>query len=174
MALTLPIRMSCWIVDEGQVEARATAYALVDPTASLDDINAFLNSWILAIEACTDGQIISADMTALPPLPDGLKSAPVSGSKVEQTGIVNFLATGSTHRFAALIPALSDGGTVISGGKIVMTGGAPVPTLVGVLLGGTAPLVWSNSNSQPLASLKDTLITFREYRRQLSVASFET
>ena len=59
----------------------------------------------------------------------------MSGSQVEQTGVINFLATGSTHRFAALVPALSNSGTVISGGKIVLTGGAPVPSLVGVLLG---------------------------------------
>ena len=174
MALTLPVRMSCWITDVAQVQAIATAYAMIDPTASFDDITAFLNSWLLALEACTDGQIISADLTALPALPDGLKSAPVSGSQVEQTGVINFLATGSTHRFAALVPALSNSGTVISGGKIVLTGGAPVPSLVGVLLGGSGPLLWSNTNSQPLASLKDTLLTFREYFDQVKVASYET
>ena len=174
MALTLPVRMSCWVLDELNVQARTTAYALIDPTASFDAVNAFLNDWLTALEACTDGQIISAEMTAMPPLPDGLKSAPVSGSRDEQTGVINFLATGSTHRFAEVIPALSNGGTVITAGKIVLTGGDPVPNLVGVLLGGTGILSWTNSNLQVLTALKDTLITFRDYHDQLAVVTYET
>ena len=46
MALTLPVRMSRWITDVAQVQAIATAYAMIDPTASFDDITAFLDNWL--------------------------------------------------------------------------------------------------------------------------------
>lgn len=174
MALTLPVCLSARIVDEINVEAKTSAYALIDPTASWSDVIAFLNSWLTALDACTDGQIVSGTITALPDLPGGLKSVPASGSRVEQTGIVNFLADGSSHRWAEIIPALSNGATVLSGEKIVLTGGDPVPLLIGVLLGGTGPLEWTNSNQQLLVSFKDSLLSFRKYNRQLSVATYES
>jgi len=35
MALTLPVRMSCWVLDELNVQARTTAYALIDRPPAL-------------------------------------------------------------------------------------------------------------------------------------------
>lgn len=174
MAFTLPVRLAARIVDGLGIEAGTYAYALIDPTASWTDVLAFLSSWLTALDACTDGQVTQGTITALPALPGGLKSAPLSTSRVEQTGVLNFLADGSTYRWAATVPALSDGGTVTSGGKVVLTGGGPASNLIGVLLGGSALLEWTNSNQQLLTSFKDALISFRQYNRQLSVATYET
>lgn len=174
MAFTLPVYLSARIVDGLQIEARTTAYALIDPTASWSDVLSFLTDWLTKLDACTDGQIVGGTITAVPALPGGLKGAPVDTSRVEQTGIINFSATGTTHRWAEIIPALSDGGTVTSSGKIVLTSGAPVPNLIGVLLGGSGLLEWTNSNQQVLSAFKDSLISFRQHNRQLAVATYET
>lgn len=173
MAFTLPVRLSAKIIDGMNVEAFTTAYALIDPTASWSDVLAFLSDWLTALDACTDGQITNGTITALPDLPGGLKSAPTSGSRVEQTGVLNFFATGTTRRWSEIIPALSNDASVTSGGKIVLTSGHPVPALTGVLLGGTAPVEWTNSYQQVLSAFDGALISFRQYNRQLAVATFE-
>jgi hypothetical protein len=175
VALTLPIRMSAIILDEQLVQALATVYALVDPAISFASVAALWDTWLADLEACTDGQILRAGIHAFPAMPGGLKTGPVAGSRVEQTGILNFNATGTSHVWGALIPALSNAGTIISGGKIVLTPGSPAATLAALLSpsGGTAILEWTNANNQALSTLRDALISFREYRDQLTRNTLE-
>ena len=173
MATTLAARFTAKIVDEQAIEALCTSYTLLDPTATQGDIITLWQDWLAALDACTDGQIIDATYTVVPALPSGLKSAAVAGSRVEQTGVLNFVATGSTQRAALGIPALSNGATVTSGGRIVLTPGDPIPLLITLLLTGAALLEYTNEVSQSFVSLKDTLITFRLYNKQLAAASYE-
>lgn len=173
MALTLPVRLAARLIDGLTIEAWTYAYALIDPTASWNSVLAFLTSWLQNIDACSDGMLLDGTITALPALPGGIKSSPVSGSRVEQTGVFNFLATGTSYRWAEIVPALSNGPTVVSGGKIVLTPGDPPENLIGVLLGSSAVLEYTNSNQQLLTSFKDALISFRQYNRQVAVATYE-
>ncbi len=174
MAYSLIARFSATILDEQNVEALAQSYVLVDPSHSFSDVITTFNTWLADLDACTDGQIIAARIHAGPTLPDGLKGAPVAGSRVEQTGIVNFSATGTTHRWGLAIPALKNSGTVIAAGKIVLTPGDPVPVLAALLTGGgTASLNWTNDNSQTIVALMDALISFRQRGKQLALATHE-
>ena len=174
MALTLPVRFEATIVDELDIQAETSVYALVDPSATFTEIQAQLDAWLADLDACTDGQIIGSEMEVLPALPDGLKSAAVAGSRVTQTGILDFTATGDTHLWGATIPALSNGGTVISGGKIVLSGGSPANTLYSLLVGGgSAALEWTNATSQALSTFAKALISFRNDSGQLARKSFE-
>jgi len=174
MAVTLPVRLSARIVDGLNVEAFTHAYGLIDPSATWTAVLSFLSDWLSALDACIDGQILEGTITALPELPGGLKSSPVSTSRVEQNGILSFTATGSSYRWSELLPALSDDSGVQHNGKLVTSGGSPVATLVGVLLGGSGSFEWTNANQQALAAFKDSQISFRKYNRQLSVATYET
>ena len=174
VATTLQIRMSATILDGLNVQSLAQSYALVDPTASFTAIITTFNTWLADLDACTDGQIIAAAIHVYPALPGGLKSSPVSGSRVEQTGVLDFSATGTTHRWGMAIPALSNGPTVTSGGKIVLTGGDPPNVLIDLLAeGSTADLQWTNDNGQALVALLDTLISFRQRRNQLALETYE-
>ena len=173
MATTLALVMEATILDELGVKARAFAYALVNPANTFSDIATFFNSWLADLDALTDGQIIDASYEVLPGLPSGLKSSPASGSRVEQTGILDFLDATSGHRWGAAIPALSNSTSVISGGKIVLTSGSPADTLKTLLLTGGAVLEWSNANQQALISFSDALITFRKHSKQLSRLTWE-
>lgn len=174
MPTTLIVRMEATIVDALDIQAETSVYALVDPTASFNDILTLQNTWLADLDACTDGQIISTELEVLPDLPGGLKSAPVSTSRVEQTGMLSFTSTGDTHHWATAIPALSAGPTVVSGGKIVITTGSPAQVLAALLAGGgTAVLEWTNATSQAITSLYKTLITFRRYRHQMVENSYE-
>ena len=174
MALTLAIRMEATIMDEMDVQAETSVYALVDPTASFSTIITQFNAWLADLDACTDGQIIGAELEVLPALPGGLKTAPVALSRVEQTGILAFDAAGDTHQWATAIPALSNSPTVTSGGKVVTTLGSPAQVLAALLAGGgTADLEWTNDASQALTSATSALISFRHYPHQLEQISYE-
>ncbi len=174
MALTLAVRMEATIIDEMDVQAETSVYALVDPTTSFDTILTQFNSWLTDLDACTDGQIIGAELEVLPALPGGLKTAPLALSRVEQTGILAFDAAGDTHQWATAIPALSNGITVTDMGKIVTTPGSPAQTLAALLAGGgTADLAWTNANSQALTAATSALISFRHYPHQLEQITYE-
>jgi hypothetical protein len=174
MALTLAVRMEATIVDELNVQAETSVYALVDPATSFDTILTQFNTWLADLDACTDGQIIGAELEVLPGLPGGLKSAPVALSRVEQTGVLAFSAAGDIHQWAAAIPALSNDPSVISGGRIVVTTGAPAQVLAALLAGGgTAALAWTNAVNQALTAATSALISFREYARQMVQETYE-
>src|ERR1035437_1540176 len=100
MALTLPIRLEATILDELNIQAETSVYALIDPSASFTTVLAQLNAWLADLDACTDGQIIGAELEVLPALPGGLKGSPVALSRVEQTGVIAFSATGDPHQWA--------------------------------------------------------------------------
>jgi|ERR1035437_394216 hypothetical protein len=174
MAKTLPIRLEATILDEMNVKAETSVYALVDPTAAFSDVISTLNTWLADLDACTDGQIIGVELEVLPALPGGLKGAPVSGSRVAQTGLLNFTASGGAHNWAASIPALSNSSTVILAGRPVTTGGSPIHTLYALLTGGgTTALEWTNAWSQVLASFVSALLSFRDSGGQLARITYE-
>ena len=175
MALTLAVRMEATIIDEMDVQAETSVYALVDPTTSFDTILTQFNAWLADLDACTDGQIIGAELEVLPALPGGLKGSPVALSRVEQTGMIAFTAAGDPHQWATAIPALSNSTTVTTPtGKIVLTIGAPVQVLAALLAGGgTAALMWTNAVSQALTVATSALISFRRYSHQMEQETYE-
>jgi hypothetical protein len=174
MALTLAVRMEATILDELDIQAETSVYALVDPTASFDTILGQFNAWLADLDACTDGQIIEARLDVLPALPGGLKTGPVALSRVEQTGILAFDAAGDTHKWATAIPALSNSPTVIEAGKVVTTVGSPAQVLAALLAGGgTAALAWTNAVNQAITAATSALISFRRYSHQMVEETYE-
>lgn len=172
MANTLFVRMEATVLDAMNVQAETSAYALVDPTASFDDILTTMNTWLADLDACTDGQIIAAELEVLPLLPGGLKASPVSGSRVEQVGILQFTATGNTHVWSTAIPALASAQVVA--GKPVTTEGSPLDVLADLLeSGGTAVLTWTNNVSQALLVAVSALLSFRRSGRDLARDTYE-
>jgi hypothetical protein len=176
MAIDTAVRFSLGIRDGLGTEASNTYYAEVDGSAT--STAALLTTWgqlAQAVDAVVDGQIVrgSVSVIADPAVVTGpiLKTAPAAGSRVEQTAVLNFSNTISPHRFGEAIPALADGN--ISGGKVNLTPGQPVPLLVTFLTTASATLAWANNNQQTLVGLIDAILSFRKRRKQLSRSSFE-
>lgn len=173
---TVAVRMTARFVDELSVEAWCNSYALVDPASTITDILSALQSWVADVDALSDGQVTDCWIQVIAALPGGVKTAPNSGSRVGQTALLNFHATGTPRRWAEAVPALANSQTQTSAGRttIIQTPGSPAKNLIDLLLTtGSSIIEWTNANDQPLVSFTDSSISFRKYTRQLAVSTFE-
>ena len=167
-----PIVVSATIVDSWGTEASAPVYALADDTKTLAAIVAEANSYFVALDGATDGFIRRVRLTIEPAVPTGVKTAAVgTGAKVEQTGLLNFSASGTTKRYGFAIPAVSDGALVAD--RLTLGSGA-IDTLTTLLLAVGTALEWANDHSQQILTLVDALVSFRKKRKQLQRSSLES
>lgn len=178
---TQAIRFSATVQDETGTTASAPSYALIDPAQTVTQMLADFATWALALDALTDGQIVkgrievAVDLTtaaytgATPPL----KTAPVEGGRVEQTGVLNFSPASILRRYGQVIPAIAD--TLLGTGDRIDLTNAAVGVFRDILknTGGVTVLGYTNPAEQLLASFVDAVTSFRKRRRQLARSSFE-
>jgi hypothetical protein len=167
----VPVEVSASIVDAWGIPASTVMYASADNTKTLADLETEMGSWVTALDNATDGVIKQARVTLFPALPGGVKAA--AGSRVEQTGVLGFLATGSDKRYSAAIPALSNGATVLNGDRIVLTVTDPIGLLIKILTTVGTVLSWCNEHYQLIQKFVDALVSYRKKRKQLQRSSFE-
>jgi hypothetical protein len=168
----VPIRVSATIKDEWGIEASTAFFGSADDTQTLALVDTQCTTLLADLDACTGGQITAARVTVFPSLA-GLKTAPAAGARVEQTGLLGFSATGTTKRYTASIPALSNGATVLSGDRIVLTGVDPVGVLIALLTAVGTIVRWVSDHNQAILAFIDAIVAFRKKRKQLQRASFE-
>jgi hypothetical protein len=179
MAITIPVEFSQTVVDEWGIEASTPAYAMIDGAMTVTQLVAQANTLVADLDAATGGQITKQRVTILPVLPGGIKTGPVAGSRVEQTGLVGFGSVGATvtsatdKRWSYAIPAIANTPTVLSGDRIVLTGADPVGVLITLLTTVGTLIIWCNNHQQQITAFKDALIAFRKRRKQLQRSSFE-
>lgn len=169
----IPVRVSATIVDEWGIEASTAMYATANDAQTIAGLETEVNSWVSALDATTGGQIKQSRVTIFPTLPTTIKATAVAGSRVEQTGELGFLATGSSKRYSAAIPALSNGATVLAVDRIVLTVSDPIPLLILLLTTIGTVLSWANEHYQLLQKFVDAVVAYRKKRRQLQRSSFE-
>lgn len=174
MAYTQLANFSLTVVDELGTEAADTFYASLDVTQPISALTTAWNSLAQTIDAVTAGQITKGHVQILmnPAAVSGpsLKTSPVAGSRVEQTGIFNFSNAVTTHRWGGIVPALNS--TKIVSGKINLVDTA-VAALITFLTTVLTVAQWVTNNQQQLTALRDALISFRKRRKQLSRSSIE-
>jgi len=169
----VPVRVSTTIVDEWGIEASTAFYASADDTQTVAALNTEVASWLTAMDAVTAGYLKDARVTILPAIPTAAKSAAASGSRVEQTGVLGFATTGNNKRSSFNVPAISNGATVMSGDRIVLTSIDPVGVLIAILTTVGTVLTWTNAHNQQITAFIDALVGFHKKRRQLQRSSFE-
>ena len=89
-------------------------------------------------------------------------SAPTAGDESEKTGLFNFAQTGSSYRYGVDVPGLDE--AVITDGKIDESISA-VTSFHDWFLSVHTGVTPKSAYNLPLASVRDTLITFRKHRR---------
>ena len=169
----VPVRVSTTIVDEWGIEASTAFYAEADDTQTIALLGTEVASWLTAVDGVTAGYLKNGRITLFPALPGGVKTAAASGSRVEQTAVLGFLATGSSKRASFDVPAVSNGATVMSGDRIVLTAIDPVGVLIAILTTVGTVLTWCNAHNQQITAFVDALVGFHKKRKQLQRSSFE-
>lgn len=168
------VRFSASIVDELGTKATTVAYGVVPDTVTLAGLMTAQGAWVSALDGVTDGAITGS--TAV------IQSGPLAtdkgagagkakaGSRVEQTGVVNYTNATNTHPWGEAIPALAD--ATITAGKLDLTNAAVIAfnaILTGALAGGN----YTNPYLQAISGIKDAILSFRERRKQLQRSSYE-
>jgi hypothetical protein len=168
VAYTQAARYSFTIVDELGVEASDTYYAMLDPTQT---ITSAVNAWTSlydVLQPVTDGSIVRGHVDIL--LQPVSISPAVVGSRVEQTGLFNFSATGTTHKFGEPVPAFSSSFITPTG---INLSDATVAAFYNFLAATLTVLEWTSNNQQKLIALLDAVLSFRKRRKQLTRSTFE-
>ena len=173
MANTTPVRVSTTVVDEWGIEASSAYYALADPTQTIAGLVTEVQAFATAFDGTTLGYLKNIRATILPALPTGVKTAAASGSRVEQTGILGFIASGSSKRASFNIPAIGGDATVLVGDRITLTAIDPVGVLITILTVVGTVLAWCNAHNQQITGFLDALIGYHKKRKQLQRSSFE-
>lgn len=169
----VPVRVSATIVDEWGIEASTAFYATADDTQTIAGLDTEVAAWVTALDGASDGVIKQARVTLFPALPGGVKASAVAGSRVSQSGELGFLAAGSSKKYSASIPALSNDGTVLAADRIVLTVGDPVGLLINLLTTVGTVLHWCNEHYQDIQKFVDAFVAIHKKRKQLQRSSFE-
>jgi hypothetical protein len=168
------VRFSASLQDELGTTASTTAYGVVPDTVTLAGIKTAYLAWQSALDAITDVAVTGGRVDLLQAGTATDKGAGAgkakAGSRVEQTGIINFTNASNSHRWGEAVPGLAD--ATIVGGKLDLTNAAVIAfnaILTGALAGGT----YTNPYLQAIVAVKDAILSFRERRKQLQRSSFE-
>jgi len=150
---------------DGMGQSRSChAYYAHDDSETVATLVGSLESYAADLEAMTDATITRLSLS----LDDVSFSGTVKtgGAPIEQTGVLNFTATGSAKRWGWAIPAFSN--AKLTGDRINLTD-ADTEVVIAELTSG----FFTNEVYQPLTSLADAFLSIRKDRKQLRRSSFE-
>jgi hypothetical protein len=164
-----PGTVSLTIIDEIGVKSQMLTNVIVTDATTVANIETLANGLVGVTDDIIDGQIIAATFKLDCDF-SGAKSAPVAGSRVEQTGLFNFEQASSTYKYGIDVPNIKN--AVLVGGRIDLTD-ASVIAWKNYILATTATITFAGRVLNALLALLDVLLTFRKKRRQLDARSFE-
>jgi hypothetical protein len=95
-------------------------------------------------------------------VPSGVKTAPVAGSRVEQTGLFTFANATNPRAFGQDVPSWAD--TKIVGGHIPITD-TDVANFIGEMTTPASLSEFTSNQFLQLTTLRQTAIPFRKRRR---------
>lgn len=119
------LRLSFTLQDELGVRAVVPFFVSGDDSMTLSDVDALLQALGGALRACTSGQIV-AIRASMYSIFTGTNDAPASGSRTQQTGVMDLSNTTNTRLYGLAIPAILD--SLVSG-RVLVTGSGPLADL---------------------------------------------
>jgi len=171
MALDTQGQFSFSYVDGLGTRASQVIYLQLDSTKTIANLKTDAQAMAALLVGILDVKMleIQASVVLVPSADQTGK--PISTSRVEQTGVFNFLNASNPRRFGEAVPGLSD--DVISGGTIDL--GAPVADFVTAMhtISGTGASQPTTNYYTLLTSLADAFLSFRKRRKQLERSSYE-
>lgn len=159
-----------YLDDLGVVTSDDHIVLKVADTTTLATLQTITNGLTAVLDAATDAQITlitaKADMNI-----SGAKSAPVNGSEVERTGLINMTQTGVPWKYGVPVPSIAES-LIDASGKIDIVTGA-IPALVAWLEAAHSGAIPVSKYGLALAGLADVLISFRKHRKAETRRSLE-
>jgi hypothetical protein len=157
----LPVQFKGTVVDGMAIPGQVISYLSLPDTSTLAQMASAIGVWAAAVDGCIDGAFQQVLATLAPTLPGGLKAATGAtwlASRIGQTGVLTFSATGTSRRYGQALPALSS--AVIVADNVDMTNAA-IAALIALLLNPTG--YFTNPQNQSLEAALDALLSFRQY-----------
>lgn len=171
MAETTGALFSYRLRDELNIETTCLLYLFLDPATTVANLVAEYQATSLLLDAITGGVIQTGKIT-LDVDPDaGVKGTAVAGSRVEQTGVFDFTNAVTSRLWGQAVPSLLNS-KIVSGR--INDADTDIVAWVTNLLSAVTTGHYTNNSFQHLAAVRDTFISFRKRRKQLSRESFET
>lgn len=171
MADTVPMQFSYTLQDAFGTKGVALINALADPAATVANLQTQWASIGALLDAITSGKIIGGHYRALQG-PVDTDGKPAADSRIEQSGIFNFSATGTGYKQAVLVPSIADA-VLTTGGRIDLANADVSAFFTALVTAVAGVLEWTSANRQALLALVDALLSFRKHRKQLQRSSFE-
>ena len=167
--MAIPLVVSYSVIDELEVKGVINFFIDAASTITLANIQTWVTGQTALLDAVTGAQILGIRVS-FPAAVVGAKSAPIVGSRVEQTALFDFVQAGSNYVQAIDVLAWRD--SLISG-TLVNLGDSGVANWVAYQLAATAGIQTASKFGNLLLSLRDVLLTFRKRRKQLDARSRE-
>ena len=161
---TIQMVFSAHVVDDNGRSRSCHAYQARADTTTLATLLASLESFGDNIANLSDGRVdrLSVHIADTNWTPEKLNSG---GAPIEQTGLINFSATGTSKRWALAIPAFTNARLI--GDRID-------PTYVEFIAAALTSGNYTNDHGQLLSAWEDALLSIRRDRKQLQRASLQT
>ena len=119
MADSVPAQFSYTVEDELGVSATVLLNALVDPAATVLDLDTHWQDVGGFLDSIIGGVIRGGHYRVMEDSVTGGKSSPAAGSRVEQSGVFNFAVSGTSYKTGITVPSIKDG--VITADRINLT-----------------------------------------------------
>jgi len=91
-------------------ERAVPIYCTLTGTLTITQLNAISVAISAVLDDVLDGQIVKGTLTLGMDLDSGIKTAPVAGSNVQETGLLSFSADGTVYTYSIDIPAFFQNG----------------------------------------------------------------
>jgi hypothetical protein len=140
-------------------------YSTYDSGASLSSILAYVAVTLTTLDLIIDGQIVKHSITLEGEMPtSGIKTAPVAGSNVQESGLITFLTDAPVKRsFGQDIPAFAQSKFT---GKLITLGDTDVAAWIARMVATGATLLPSNQDFLAhLVSAPKGVKSFRKHRK---------
>jgi len=164
----VPVEYNGLVLDGQQTTALVTSNLNLPDSSTLAQVVAAQGVWAQAVDGVLDAAFTGVYAVVNPPLPGGLKAATGAtwmASLVENTGIIDFSATGTSRRWGQALPGFKM--ALVVNGKVDVANAAIV-ALVDLLTNPTG--IFTNADQQSLEAALDALLSFRKraFSRQRS------
>jgi len=149
------------VLDDDGNERALPIYCTLLGTLTLTQLEALSTAISAIVDNVTDGKLLKGSLTLSMPLDAGVKASPVAGSNVQESGLIQFEASGTPYTWSIDIPAFIQAAFT---GKTIDLSNADVVDFTGLMITPASGFTGSDKYDNALVVAKSGKKTFRKQR----------